>query len=99
MYSGNSGRAINAADYGATLSGMKERLLVGNDDDPIREIICSMLTAQGYTCREVIGGLNASTLLLESSDEFDLIITDRVNDELGGMGLLGKLDSGGLCRG
>ena len=88
MYSGNSGRVTNPADYDATLSGMKERILVVNDDDPIREIICSMLTVEGYECREATGGLNALTLLSESSDEFDLIITDLMNDELGGIGLL-----------
>jgi len=87
MYSGNSGRVTTAADYDATLSGMKERILVVNDDDPIREIICSMLTAAGYQCREATGGLNALSLLLES-EEFDLIITDVLNDELGGIGLL-----------
>jgi response regulator RpfG family c-di-GMP phosphodiesterase len=87
MHSGNSGRVTNLEDYDATLSGMKERILVVNDDDPIREIICSMLTAAGYLCREATGGLNALALLLES-EEFDLIVTDLMNDELGGMGLL-----------
>jgi putative nucleotidyltransferase with HDIG domain len=87
MHSGNSGRVTNPEDYDATLSGMKERILVVNDDDPIREIICSMLTAAGYLCREATGGLNALALLLES-EEFDLIVTDLMNDELGGMGLL-----------
>jgi CheY-like chemotaxis protein len=72
MYSGNSGRVTNPADYDATLSSMKEHILVVNDDGPIREIICSMLTVEGYKCREATGGLNALAVLLESSDEFDL---------------------------
>jgi PleD family two-component response regulator len=62
MYSGNSGRVTNAADYDATLSGMKERILVVNDEDPIREIICSMLSVEGYECRGATG--NSALLLL-----------------------------------
>ena len=72
---------------------MKERILVVNEDDPMREIICSMLTAAGYLCREATGGLNALALLLES-DEFDLIITDFRNDELGGIELLERIKEG-----
>lgn len=72
---------------------MKERILVVNHDDPIREILCSMLTATGYEGRDATGGLNAPALLLES-EEFDLIVTDLMNDELGGIGLLeGTKDS------
>ena len=46
-----------------------------------------MLTPAGYQCWEAIGGLNALALL-EAREKFDLIVTDLVNDGLGGIGLL-----------
>lgn len=56
-------------------------------EKPIRKIVASILTASGYSCCEVAGGIKALTLL-EAGEEFDLILTDLVNDRLGGIGLL-----------
>jgi DNA-binding NtrC family response regulator len=65
----------------------KGHILLLGYERPVRETVASMLTAGGYQCREATGGLKALTLL-EAGEKFDLILTDLVNDRLGGIGLL-----------
>src|SRR5271154_7122925 len=47
----------------------KERILVVDDEEPIREIICSMLTSAGYRCRTANDGLEALAML-DSGEQF-----------------------------
>jgi DNA-binding NtrC family response regulator len=65
----------------------KGRILLLGYDKPVRETIAAMLTARGYQCRKATGGLKALTLI-EAGEKFDLILTDLLNDGLGGIGLL-----------
>ena len=65
----------------------KGRILLLGHEKPVRKIVASMLAAWGYECREATGGLKALTLL-KAGENFDLILTDLVNDRLGGIGLL-----------
>jgi putative nucleotidyltransferase with HDIG domain len=64
-----------------------ERILVVDDEDPIREIVCAMLASAGYACCEANSGVQALALL-ESGQPFDLMLTDLIMAELDGIGLL-----------
>jgi DNA-binding NtrC family response regulator len=64
-----------------------ERILVVDDEEAIRDIIASILTSAGYECRAVAGGLDALALL-ESGEEFELLVTDLLNSPLTGLDLL-----------
>src|SRR5437764_2618922 len=64
-----------------------ERILVVDDEEAIREIVTSMLTSSGYRCEQAGSGKQALALL-ESGDEFELMLSDLVMPELDGIGLL-----------
>jgi CheY-like chemotaxis protein len=64
-----------------------ERIIVVNDEEEIREIICTMLTSAGYQCRGIAGGLEALALF-ESGEEADLLLCDLLNPFLDGISLL-----------
>jgi putative nucleotidyltransferase with HDIG domain len=64
-----------------------ERILIVDDEEPIREIVSSMLTSAGYLCRAAESGLQALSLL-ESGEQFDLMLSDLMMAELDGVGLL-----------
>ena len=50
---------------------MAERILVVDDEEPIREVIVSILVSANYECRDAADGLQALALL-ESGETFDL---------------------------
>src|SRR5512138_651282 len=64
-----------------------ERILVVDDEEPIREIVCSMLQASGYSPRAAASGLEALAVL-GSGEQFDLMLSDLMMAELDGIGLL-----------
>jgi putative nucleotidyltransferase with HDIG domain len=64
-----------------------EHILVVDDEEPIREIICSMLASAGYACCDANSGLQALSML-ESGQQFDLMLSDLMMAELDGIGLL-----------
>jgi len=64
-----------------------ERILVVDDEEAIREIVCSMLTAAHYQCSQASSGRSALALL-ESGEEFELMLSDLMMADLDGMGLL-----------
>jgi len=66
-----------------------ERILVVDDEETIREIVCSMLTSYNYQCRPAASGLEALALL-ESGEEFELMLSDLMMAGLDGNGLLEK---------
>jgi DNA-binding NtrC family response regulator len=49
------------------------RILVVDDEEPIRKLVVSMLASSGHECREAAGRLEALALL-ESEGEFDLLL-------------------------
>ena len=65
----------------------KERILVVNDEEPIREIVASMLTTAGYQCRTASDGIEALAVL-DSGKEFDLLLTNLMMPNLDGIELL-----------
>jgi DNA-binding NtrC family response regulator len=66
---------------------MNQRILVVNDDEPLREIICSMLAAAGYRCRQAADGLKALAIL-DDGEEFDLLFSNLMMPNMDGIGLL-----------
>lgn len=66
---------------------MAERILVVDDEEPIREIVCSMLRAAGYACTQAASGLEALAIL-DSGEQYELMLSDLMMAELDGIGLL-----------
>src|SRR5262249_52386657 len=67
-----------------------KRILVVDDEQAIRDVICAMLTSLGYECQEVPNGQDA-VALLESGEEFDIIFHDVLNAPMDGFTLLQHL--------
>jgi DNA-binding NtrC family response regulator len=66
-----------------------ERILVVDDEEPIREIVAFLLSLAGYRCRRVPGGTRALKLL-DSGEKFDLITSDIANSPMWGTSFLEK---------
>src|ERR1700749_1347497 len=66
---------------------MPDRILVVDDEEPIREIVAQMLTAAGYLCKEAASGTEALALLT-SGEQFELMLSDLMMADLDGIGLL-----------
>ena len=64
-----------------------ERILVVDDEEPIREIVSSMLTNAGYSCEKACSGTAALDVLAKGS-EFELMLSDLMMANLDGIGLL-----------
>ncbi len=64
-----------------------DRILVVDDEEAIREIVTSMLSSATYKCRQARSGVEALALL-DSGEEFELMLTDLMMAELDGIGLL-----------
>src|SRR6266849_8970036 len=66
-----------------------DRILVVDAEETIREIVSSMLTTASYKCRQAASGMEALALL-ESGEEFELMLSDLMMANLDGIGLLEK---------
>src|SRR5205085_2480750 len=64
-----------------------ERILVVDDQEAIREIGSSMLGSAGYVCTQAASGVEALGIL-NSGEEFSLMLSDLMMAELDGLGLL-----------
>ena len=69
-----------------------ERILMVDDEEPIREILAHMLGLSGYRCRAVAGGQQAIKLL-DSGERFDLVTSDLMNAPLDGVSFLEQIKS------
>ena len=68
----------------------QERILVVDDEEPIREVVCSMLGASGYRCTAAANG-NAALAVLASGEEFELMLSDMMMAEMRGDILLERV--------
>src|ERR1700758_4233848 len=66
---------------------MADRILVVDDEEAIREIVASMLTSAGYSCKQAGSGMEALATLT-SGEEFELMLSDLMMADLDGIGLL-----------
>ena len=64
-----------------------DRILVVDDDEAIREIVCSTLGLAHFQTRPAGNGVEALSIL-ESGDEFDLVLSDLMMPEMDGTALL-----------
>src|SRR5512147_3186000 len=64
-----------------------DRILIVDDEEAIREIVASMLTIAGYRCQQACSGVEALAIL-ESGEQFELMLSDLMMAELDGIGLL-----------
>ena len=65
----------------------RERFLVVDDEDCIRDVLCSMLECAGYQCTPASSGGEALAKL-ETEKTFDLVLSDLMMPGLNGMELL-----------
>src|SRR5258706_4928696 len=66
---------------------MADRILVVDDEEAIREIVCAILAAAGYTSEQASSGIEALALL-NSGEQFELMLSDLMMANLDGIGLL-----------
>jgi putative nucleotidyltransferase with HDIG domain len=64
-----------------------DRILVVDDEETIREIVSSMLGGAHFQTRQAASGVEALSIL-ESGDEFDLMLSDLMMAEMDGIALL-----------
>jgi len=67
----------------------KEKVLVVDDEEAIREVVTTLLEAQGYHC--VACGNGRVALDAFRNDTFDLVLSDIVMPEMDGLKLLSEL--------
>ncbi len=70
-----------------------ERILVVDDEDTIREIVCSMLAAANYKTRQASSGRKALAIL-DAGEEFELMLSDLMMADMDGIGLLERTKEG-----
>jgi putative nucleotidyltransferase with HDIG domain len=66
---------------------MADRILVVDDEEPIRDIVSAMLTSAGYACKQASSGIEALAVL-SFGHEFELMLSDLMMADLDGIGLL-----------
>jgi response regulator RpfG family c-di-GMP phosphodiesterase len=64
-----------------------DRILVVDDEETIREIVSSMLGGAHFQTRQAASGVEALSIL-ESGDQFDLVLSDLMMAEMDGIALL-----------
>ena len=64
-----------------------ERILIVDDEDSIREIVSSMLSSATFQCTRASSGKEALALL-QSGEEFELMLSDMMMPEMDGEALL-----------
>jgi putative nucleotidyltransferase with HDIG domain len=64
-----------------------DRILVVDDEETIREIVSQMLGGAHFQTRQAASGVEALAIL-ESGDEFDLVLSDLMMAEMDGIALL-----------
>lgn len=68
-------------------NGSNETILVVEDADPIRKMVCAMLGQSGYRCLEAGDGSEALDLLEAARYNVDLLLTDVIMPNVGGIEL------------
>lgn len=64
-----------------------DRILIVDDEDPIREVVSSMLSSSGFICTQAQSGREALALL-QSGEEFELMLSDMMMPVMDGEALL-----------
>jgi putative nucleotidyltransferase with HDIG domain len=68
----------------------EQRILVVDDETPVRDAVCSILTQAGFECRPVTSGRDALTLL-RSNESISIVLSDLIMEGMDGLTLLSKM--------
>jgi CheY-like chemotaxis protein len=72
--------------------GGKETILVVEDEEAVRELVCHLLAGHGYQILQAESGTKALQVWRASKDKIDLLLTDLVMpDQMNGRELAEKL--------
>ncbi|CAN5638876.1 hypothetical protein BH23GEM1_BH23GEM1_05860 [soil metagenome] len=72
----------------ATLHASRGKtVLVADDEEPVRRVASRLLARNGYTVREAANGAEALRMLAAGNGEIDLLVTDIIMPEMGGLEL------------
>lgn len=71
--------------------GGLETVLVVEDDEQVRRLVCRLLAEAGYTVLEAVAGTEALGVAQRHDGPIDLLLTDVVMPEMGAEKLLGQL--------
>jgi CheY-like chemotaxis protein len=95
VYLPASGQAAPAAEektVEAPVRGGTETVLVVEDEAPVRELVCSLLSGHGYNVLHARSGPRALEIWQEKRDQIDLLFTDLVMpDRMNGRELAERL--------
>lgn len=69
-----------------------ETILVVEDAESVRKLVCAMLASGGYRCLEAADGREALQLLEDRPQLFDLVLTDIVMPGMSGVELARHLN-------
>ncbi|CAM6096262.1 unnamed protein product [Calypogeia fissa] len=69
------------------------KVLLAEDDDSTRQVVCALLRNCSYEVSAVANGMQAWEMLENPNNDFDLVLTDVVMPCLSGVGLLTKIMS------
>src|SRR5439155_14943893 len=64
-----------------------DRILIVDDEEPIRDFVSAMLSSAGFICSQAASGKEALALL-DSGEEFELMLSDLMMPEMNGIALL-----------
>lgn len=62
-----------------------ETILVVEDAEAIRKMVCAMLSSAGYRCLEASNGHEALEIAQDWNHSFELVLTDMVMPRMGGV--------------
>lgn len=68
-------------------TGHSRTILVVEDLETIRRMVCSMLTLCGYNCIEAADGMEALDIARNAAHTLDLVVTDILMPRMGGIEL------------
>lgn len=68
----------------------EQRILVVDDETPVREAVCSILTHAGYECYPVTSGGDALTVL-RSNESISIVLSDLIMEGMDGLTLLSRM--------
>jgi len=64
--------------------GRLHTILVVEDVEAVRKLVCAMLTHSGYNCVEASDGVEALRIVNDAPLAVDLVVTDMIMPEMGG---------------
>ena len=64
-----------------------QTVLIADDEEPVRRVASRLLARNGYEVREAANGAEALRMLAEGNGEIDLLVSDIIMPEMGGLEL------------